>query len=35
MDAGKVIFEDSPKELKSKYHERNIENAFKRAVEKR
>jgi ABC-2 type transport system ATP-binding protein len=35
MDAGKVIFEDTPKDLKSKYHERNIENAFKRAVEKR
>jgi ABC-type multidrug transport system ATPase subunit len=34
MDAGKVIFEDTPAELKSKYKQRNIENAFKRAVEK-
>jgi ABC-2 type transport system ATP-binding protein len=35
MDKGSVIFEGTPKNLKSKYHERNIENAFKRAVEKR
>ena len=34
MDAGKVIFEDTPKKLKTKYKERNIENAFKKAVEK-
>ncbi len=35
MDAGKVIFEDTPADLKHKYKEKNIENAFKRAVEKR
>ncbi len=35
MDAGRVIFEDTPKKLKSKYKQRNIENAFKKAVEKR
>jgi ABC-2 type transport system ATP-binding protein len=35
MDKGAVIFEGSPKNLKSKYHERNIENAFKKSVEKR
>ncbi|MBN1544772.1 ABC transporter ATP-binding protein [Candidatus Woesearchaeota archaeon] len=35
MDAGKVIFEDTPKKLKLKYKQRNIENAFKKAVEKR
>ncbi|MBW2964577.1 ABC transporter ATP-binding protein [Candidatus Woesearchaeota archaeon] len=35
LDQGKVIFEDSPKHLKSKYKEKSIENAFKRAVEKR
>ncbi|MBW2971640.1 ABC transporter ATP-binding protein [Candidatus Woesearchaeota archaeon] len=35
MDAGKVIFEDTPKKLKSKYKQRDIENAFKKAVEKR
>jgi len=35
MDAGRVIFEDTPKRLKSKYKQRNIENAFKKAVEKR
>ncbi|MFH1064103.1 MAG: ABC transporter ATP-binding protein [Candidatus Woesearchaeota archaeon] len=34
MDAGKVIFQDTPKALKSKYKQKNIENAFKRAVEK-
>lgn len=35
MDAGKVIFENTPKKLKSKYKQKNIENAFKKAVEKR
>jgi ABC-2 type transport system ATP-binding protein len=35
LDQGKVIFQDTPKKLKSKYKERNIENAFKKAVEKR
>lgn len=35
LDQGKVIFEDSPKHLKAKYKEKSIENAFKRAVEKR
>ncbi len=35
MDAGKVIFQDTPKKLKTKYKQKNIENAFKRAVEKR
>lgn len=35
MDAGKVIFEDTPKKLKTKYKQRNIENAFKKSVEKR
>lgn len=35
MDAGKVIFEDTPKMLRSRYKERNIENAFKKSVEKR
>jgi ABC-2 type transport system ATP-binding protein len=32
LDAGKAIFEDTPTHLKSKYHERNIENAFRKAV---
>ncbi|MBW2997464.1 ABC transporter ATP-binding protein [Candidatus Woesearchaeota archaeon] len=35
LDAGKVIFQDTPKKLKSKYKEKNIENAFKKLVEKR
>ena len=35
MDKGEVIFEGSPHDLKSKYKERNIENAFKKSVEKR
>ena len=34
MDAGKVIFEDTPKKLKTKYKQKNIENAFKKSVEK-
>jgi ABC-2 type transport system ATP-binding protein len=34
MDAGKVISETTPKKLKAKYKERNIENAFKKAIEK-
>ncbi len=34
MDAGKVIFEDTPDKLKKKYKETNIENAFKKAVER-
>ena len=35
LDQGKVIFQDSPKKLKSKFKEKNIENAIKKAVEKR
>lgn len=34
LDSGKVIFQDTPKKLKSRYKEKNIENAFKRLVEK-
>jgi len=34
LDAGKVIFDGTPKKLKTKYKEKNIENAFKKAVEK-
>jgi ABC-2 type transport system ATP-binding protein len=35
LDAGKVIFEDKPSKLTRKYKTKNIENAFKKAVEKR
>lgn len=34
LDTGKVIFQDTPKRLKSRYKEKNIENAFKKLVEK-
>ncbi|NQU78886.1 ABC transporter ATP-binding protein [Candidatus Woesearchaeota archaeon] len=35
MDAGKVVFEDTPEKLRKKFKEKNIENAFKKSVEKR
>jgi ABC-2 type transport system ATP-binding protein len=34
MDAGKIVFDDTPNKLKTKFREKNIENAFKKAVEK-
>ena len=34
LNAGRVIFQDTPKKLKSRYKEKNIENAFKKLVEK-
>ncbi len=34
MDAGRIRFEGKPAELKKKYEQKNIENAFKRCVEK-
>ncbi|MFC1742238.1 ABC transporter ATP-binding protein [Nanoarchaeota archaeon] len=34
LDQGKAIFQDTPKKLKSKYKDKNIENAFKKAVER-
>jgi ABC-2 type transport system ATP-binding protein len=33
MDAGKVIFEGTPKQLRTKTKQKNIENAFKKLVE--
>jgi ABC-2 type transport system ATP-binding protein len=33
MNAGKVIFADTPEKLKHQYKGKNIENAFKKAVE--
>jgi len=35
MDAGKVVFEGKPDQLKKRYTQKTIENAFKRSVEKR
>ncbi len=35
MDAGKVVFEGKPADLKKKYKQKTIENAFKKSVEKR
>ncbi|HII72637.1 TPA: ABC transporter ATP-binding protein [Candidatus Woesearchaeota archaeon] len=34
MDSGKVVFQGTAAEMKKKYKEKNIENAFKRCVEK-
>lgn len=35
MDAGKVVFEGKPSAMKKKYKQKNIENAFKKAVERK
>lgn len=35
MDAGKVVFEGSPKQLRTKTKKKNIEEAFKKIVEKK
>ena len=34
MDSGKVIFEGTPNQLKKKFKQKTVENAFKKAVEK-